>query len=148
VPLFASIRLQADVVHFLETLALLLPAGVPLSNAIAQVRLLPKSMRMRRALDHVASRITAGQSFAVALEEQGGKLFSAFLISLVAVGEQSGTLPLMLKRGSLHAKNILEGRLQTLTKVVGPFLIIIVGVLVAFIMVAVYLPIFSLARLV
>ena len=100
---------------------------------------------LRRALDRAHARVREGSGLAVSLAES--RLFPPVTLRLIGNGERSGRLPAMLDQAAAHESTLLENRLATFVAILGPAMILLVGVLVLAIVLAILLPIFELNTL-
>ncbi len=139
-PIFGKLLYSASVVVFLRSLTLLLGAGLPIDRSIETVRATAINKRISEALGLVKERISEGASLGKSLAET--KIFSSFLVQIVSVGEESGTLIDMLGKASGHFEEDLDYNLNKFITYLEPLLIIFVGGIVVFILLSIYLPIF------
>ena len=139
--------LRADATaHFARTLALLTGSAVPLLDALAIASGVVPLAPMRAALERVAQRVREGQSFARALEES--RAVPPVAVRLVASGERAGRLDAMLDEAAAQSERELATALSVVSAALGPAVILGVGALVLFIVLAILLPIFELNTLV
>ncbi|HET6632552.1 MAG TPA: type II secretion system inner membrane protein GspF [Rhodanobacteraceae bacterium] len=129
-----------------RTLALLTASAVPLLEALAVSARVVPNLAMRAALGSAAERVREGASLARALGESG--LFPPVALRLIAAGERSGTLERMLLEASGYCARLRKRVLDILGAVLGPALILLVGALVLFIVLAILLPVFDLNRMI
>jgi general secretion pathway protein F len=145
-PVIGRLRLALDTSRFTRTLGLLAGSGVPMLDALRlstrTVGLLP----LRQALERVGARVREGSGLAVSLAES--RLFPPVTVRLIANGERAGRLPAMLDQAASHEATLLENRLTTFVAILGPAMILLVGVLVLAIVLAILLPIFELNSLI
>jgi general secretion pathway protein F len=145
-PLVGRLLRTAESARLTRTLAVLTAAAVPLLEALrlaAQgITLLP----LREALVRAAQRVREGVPFARALA--AGAVFPPIVLRLVASGEKSGRLDEMLERAAEQQEGELDAALAVVAAVLGPLVILLVGALVLFIVLAVLLPIFELNSLI
>ncbi len=142
VPLLGSMLRAQDSARFARTLSIATSASVPLLDALklgaATLSLLP----LREAIAQASSRVREGGSLARALGESGQ--FPPLLIRLVGIGEKSGELEPMLDHAAHIQENQMQTRLSALIAVLEPLLIVMMGGVVLFIVLAILLPIFGL----
>lgn len=139
-PIFGKLLYSASIVIFLRSLTLLLNAGLPIDRSIETVRTTAVNKRISEALGIVKEKISEGVSLGNSLAET--KIFSSFLVQIVSVGEESGTLIDMLEKASGHFEEDLDYNLNKFVTYLEPLLIIFVGGMVVFILLSIYLPIF------
>jgi general secretion pathway protein F len=135
-----------DAARFASTLAILVGSGTPLLRALDAagdvVRMLPLQDAARRA----AGLVREGVPLAAALKEQ--KVFPPVLVHMVASGEASGRLAMMLERAAGELEAEAERRLAWITALVQPAMIVFMGALVLILVLAVMLPIVSMNQLI
>jgi len=129
-----------------RTLALLAGSAVPLLDALAIAAQVVTNLPMRDALKRAALRVREGSAFSRALGESGQ--FPPVALRLIASGERSGELPRMLDEAAAQQQRELDRWLTALTAVLGPAVILVVGAIVLFIVLAILLPIFNLNQMV
>jgi general secretion pathway protein F len=105
-----------------------------------------KNCRLQAAVDDATRRVREGSPLAHALQAQ--KVFPPLLIHLVGSGERTGELPAMLDRAANVLSVELERRAMTMTAVLEPLMILIMGGIVLVIVLAVMMPIIEINQLV
>ncbi|OWT53464.1 type II secretion system inner membrane protein GspF [Candidimonas nitroreducens] len=145
-PVLGRYALGVDVARFAATLAILTASRVPLLAALDASRHTLKNLRLRAAVDEATHRVREGGALAQALQSQ--KTFPPLLIHLVGSGERTGELPAMLERAAAVLATDLERRAMTMTALLEPLMILIMGGIVLLIVLAVMLPIIELNQLV
>ncbi len=145
-PLVGSLTRAANTARCATTLSLLTASAVPLLDALNIAAQVVPNLPMREALKRAAIRVREGGSFSKALGDSG--YFPPVALRLIASGERSGELERMLEEAAKHQNRELDRWLSTLTAVLGPLVILAVGGLVLFIVLAILLPIFNLNQLV
>ncbi len=145
-PIFGDIWLKFRITQFARTLSTLLAGGIPLVPALETAREAMDSALLRNAIQHAADRVREGQALHAALGEQG--LVPDLVLEMVEVGESTGALAQMLTSAAEFFEEDLNTRLTALMALVEPLILVFMGLVIAFILVALYLPIFSLATLV
>ena len=140
-PRVGALTLKVETARFLRTLGTMLKSGVPVLGALAVVGDMMSNQIIARSVERLSDTVKRGGMLAVGMREHGH--FPALAIHMVRVGEETGRLEEML----LKAAETLEGDVRTdLKRMIGllePAVILIMGVLVAFIVVAMLLAIFS-----
>ena len=146
VPLVGRLARAANTARATRTLALLAESAVPLLEALGIAAQVVPNLPMREAMRRAAFKVREGSAFSRALGESG--LFPPVALRLIASGERSGELPRMLGEAAFHQQRELDRWLGALTAVLGPAVILLVGAMVLFIVLAILLPIFSLNQMV
>lgn len=145
-PLVGRLARAADTARATRTLALLAGSAVPLLDALAIAAQVVANRSMRQALSGAALKVREGSAFARALADSGQ--FPPVALRLIGSGERSGQLPRMLDEAANQAQRELDRSLTTLTAMLGPLVILAVGAMVLFIVLAILLPIFDLNQMV
>jgi len=146
VPLVGRLARAANTARATRTLALLAESAVPLLEALGIAAQVVPNLPMREAMRRAAFKVREGSAFSRALGESG--LFPPVALRLIASGERSGELPRMLGEAAFHQQRELDRWLGALTAVLGPAVILLVGAMVLFIVLAILLPIFNLNQMV
>ncbi|MBU6281880.1 type II secretion system inner membrane protein GspF [bacterium] len=145
-PLVGPVLTRIAVARFARTLSTLLGNGIPLLPALDVAGEVTGNAALTEAVGHARSAIREGQGLAGPLKESG--LFPPLLVHMVAVGERSGELESMLDKAAIAYEQEIEGTLATATAVLEPLLIVVMGGVVLFIVLAILLPIFEINALV
>ncbi|HEX5122417.1 MAG TPA: type II secretion system inner membrane protein GspF [Rhodanobacteraceae bacterium] len=145
-PIIGRLTRAANTARATRTLALLAESAVPLLDALGIAAQVVPNLPMRDAIRRAAFKVREGSAFSRALGESG--LFPPVALRLIASGERSGELPRMLGEAAAQQQRELDRWLAALTAVLGPAVILLVGAMVLFIVLAILLPIFSLNQMV
>lgn len=145
-PLVGRLVRAANTARATRTLALLADSAVPLLDALGIAAQVVSNLPMRDALKRAAFKVREGSAFSRALGESGQ--FPPVALRLIASGERSGQLPRMLGEAAAAQQRELDRWLTALTAVLGPAVILAVGAMVLFIVLAILLPIFNLNAMV
>jgi general secretion pathway protein F len=146
VPLIGRLARASNTARATRTLALLSESAVPLLDALGIAAAVVPNLPMREAMRRAAFKVREGSAFSRALGESG--LFPPVALRLIASGERSGELPRMLGEAATQQQRELDRWLGALTAVLGPAVILLVGAMVLFIVLAILLPIFDLNQMV
>lgn len=142
-PLFGQILLQAFVALFCRTTSALLSAGVSVLNSLDILGAMSRNDVIKHAISVTKESVIKGSSISFSLA--AAKLFPNLLLKMVRVGEQSGSLPDVLERTADYYERMVEDKINTMTKMLEPILVISVGAIVLVTVIALYLPIFYLS---
>ncbi len=145
-PLVGRLVRAANTARATRTLALLAGSAVPLLDALAIAAQTVSSRPMREALQEAAVKVREGSAFSRALGDSGQ--FPPVAQRLIASGERSGQLSRMLEEAAAAQQRELDRWLTLATSVLGPAVIVAVGAMVLFIVLAILLPIFNLNQMV
>ena len=132
-----------SIAKFCRTLATLLKSGEPLVSAIALSAGTLDNSHLEGNILIASERVKEGGSLAEALEETG--LVPSTAIKMIMVGESSGALDEMFENVAELFEEEVDRRLNLVTTAIEPILMLTMGIVIAFIVVAMYLPIFNLA---
>ncbi len=141
IPLLRSLVTQYLLAQITRTLATVLRGGIPLVQSLDTTAGVVNNRIMARKLAEVRTLVTEGVSLANAFERT--RLAPDMTVRMVEVGESSGDLPGMLEDVADFYDQEVENRLTTLTTMIEPVLMLCMGLVMAVIVVALYLPIFE-----
>lgn len=142
-PLFGDLIQKSSVARMSRTLSTLLSSGIGLIEAIEIAARTSGNYVMEKALIACKESVTVGKPFHQPLARQ--KEIPVMVSQMVAIGEQSGTTDVMLAKIADFYEDEVENAVKTMTSLVEPLLMVVLGGIIAVIMVAMYLPIFGLA---
>jgi type IV pilus assembly protein PilC len=141
-PGVGPLLLKFSVGEFARSLGTLLQGGVPIVEALETTQASITSPLIARAIGNAAKEVTGGRSLFSSLQASG--LFPSTALDMVEVGETTGALPAMLESVAEFYEEDVNIDLAALVALVDPLMIAAVAVVVAFILIAFYLPLFSL----
>ena len=144
-PVVGSLIERLLVARFARTLGTLLTSGVPILSALETVRATLTNVVMDDALRDVENSLKAGESLARPMELSG--VFPPLVTRMIALGEETGQLDQMLIRVADSYEEEVDVQLAGLTQLLEPVLIVVVGGMVAFIVIAMFMPLLSLTKL-
>ena len=143
IPVAGEVWTKYQVAQFSRILATLLAGGIPLVQALETARQTVTSRLLRQALNDATREVQGGKPLWESLSQSG--FFPGMAIEMVEVGESSGALHPMLAGVADFYDEDVSTMLSALLSLIEPAILIFMGVIVAFVLVALYLPIFSLA---
>jgi type IV pilus assembly protein PilC len=141
-PVFGKIWLKYQVALFARTLSTLLTGGLPLVPSLETAARSISSRRVSRAVLTSIGTVREGKSLAEALTNTG--IFPDLAAEMINVGEQTGALPQMLNSVAEFFEEDVATALTAALTLIEPAILIIMGAVVLFILISLYLPIFSL----
>ncbi|MCS6785848.1 MAG: type II secretion system inner membrane protein GspF [Thiobacillaceae bacterium] len=144
-PVAGRLLTTLETARFARTLAILTASGVPLLRALQAASGVLMLLPLRAAAEDIRTRVREGMSLARAIAASGR--FPPVMVHLTASGERSGRLPEMLARAAEDQARTLDHRLMTLTALLEPALILLMGALVLTVVLAILLPIFEMNQL-
>jgi type IV pilus assembly protein PilC len=139
-----KIWLKYQVALFARTLSTLLTGGLPLVPSLETAARSISSRRVSRAVFTSVSTVQEGKSLAESLNKTG--VFPDLAAEMIAVGEQTGALPQMLNSVAEFFEEDVSTALTAALALIEPAILLIMGVVVVFILISLYLPIFSLGQ--
>ena len=140
-PVFGKIWLKYQVALFARTLSTLLTGGLPLVPYLETAARSISSRRVSKAVVTSIGTVREGKSLAEALTETG--IFPDLAAEMINVGEQTGALPQMLNSVAEFFEEDVSTALTAALTLIEPAILIIMGAVVLFILISLYLPIFS-----
>jgi type IV pilus assembly protein PilC len=141
-PIGGKIWVKYQVAQFSRTLSTLLTGGLPLVPSLETAARSIASRKVSRAVMTSIETVREGKSLAESLGKTG--VFPALATEMIAVGEQTGALPAMLNSVSEFFEEDVATALTAALALIEPAILIIMGIVVVFILISLYLPIFSL----
>ncbi len=138
VPLFGSMIKMVTISRFASTLATLMTSGVPLLAAMGIVKNIVSNVILKQVVADAQVAVREGQPMNVPLKKSGK--FPPMVVHMISVGERTGELAPMLNRVSINYENQVNRRLETLTSLLEPLMILVMGGIVFVIALAVLLP--------
>ena len=126
---------------FARTLGVLLSGGLPAVQALEVVQRTSPSERMKASLVTITNQVRAGSSLHMALEQ--AKVLDPLAVEMVRVGEQSSALPEMLNHVADFFDQEVEKATTAVTSLIGPVMILFMGVVVLALLLAIYVPLFN-----
>jgi type IV pilus assembly protein PilC len=146
VPVFGKLFTKVYLARTTRNLSAMLGAGVPMLQAIDVVSETTGSIVVSRALDRVRDAVRTGRGVAEPMAEE--KIFPAMTVQMIAVGEDSGSIDDMLAKVADFYDQEVEATTESLTTLVEPVMMLFLGGIVGFMVIALYMPIFKIFDLI
>jgi len=146
IPLFGDLNIKIAAARFGRSLGSLLLSGVPLVSALRIVRNMFNNVLMTDVIDDATEELEKGGNLSQTLK--GSKWFLPMMVQMIAVGEQSGSLEKMLNKAADSYEKEVESKMKALTSLIEPFMILVMGVTMLFIVLSILLPIFEMNQLI
>lgn len=146
VPIIGQIVYQSIIARFARTLSTTFAAGVPLIDALESVAGATGNAIYETATLRVRDEVSTGTQLNVALRQT--KMFPSMLLQMTTIGEESGSLDEMLDKVANYYEEAVDNLVDSLTSLLEPMIMSVLGILVGGLMVAMYLPIFQLGNVV
>jgi general secretion pathway protein F len=144
-PVFGELFRKIAISRFSRTLATLLRSGVQLLPALDIVKNVVNNVVLTEAIDNTKASVKEGESIAEPLRRSGQ--FPPMLIHMIAVGEKTGGLELMLEKVADSYDGEVDTTVGTLTTLLEPLMILVMGGVVSFIVLSILLPILKMSDL-
>ncbi len=141
IPLFGDLIQKTETAQFCRTFSSLSKAGVPILMSLELVRDTSKNSIFADAIENCRQEIQDGIPVSVALARKN--VFPEMALSMLAIGEETGEMDAMLSKVADFYEDEVETTVKALTSLLEPIMIVIVGTIVGVILVAMYLPMFS-----
>ena len=145
-PILGSVIHDAVIARFSRTLSTTFAAGVPLVEALESTAGAAGNAIYATAVRRIRDDVTAGTSLALSIRTTG--LFPTMLLQMTAIGEESGSLDDMLGKVADHYEAAVDNAVDSLSSLIEPIIMSVLGVLIGGLMIAMYLPIFMLGSVI
>jgi type IV pilus assembly protein PilC len=141
IPVFGALSKKVAIARLTRNLAMMMAAGVPILRSLSIVGAVANNFVVEQALNKVGESVRQGKSIAEPLSKE--PIFPAMVTQMIAVGEDSGALEVMLHKVSEFYDQEVESMTEQLTALIEPIMIAFIGVIVGGMIVALYMPIFA-----
>ena len=142
-PIMGPVMRKISVARFTRTLGTLLSAGVPILDALDVVKKSAGNVVVEAAIGETSSKIREGRTMAEPLMQTN--VFPPMVVQMIGVGEQTGALDTMLNKIADFYEEEVDIAVAALTSLLEPLMMVFIGGIVGVILIAMYLPIFSIA---
>ena len=142
IPVIGQILHMSAISRFARTLALTFKAGVPLVEALDTVAGATGSINYDEAVAKIRDDVAVGYSLNMSMKQVG--IFPPMVVQMVGIGEESGALDSMLFKVAEFYEGEVNNAVDSLTSLMEPFIIVVLGTMVGGMVIAMYLPIFKL----
>ena len=146
IPVFGPLFHKVALARFASTLGMLLRAGVPILQALDNVKETVNNRVIADAVDDVKTSVREGDSIAKPLGRH--KVFPPMVVQMMAVGEETGAVDTMLDKVAQFFNNEVTATVDALTSLIEPLLIAVIGVAVGAAVIALYMPMFNVINLI
>lgn len=144
-PLFGDLLRMVAVSRFASTMATLLNGGVPLVTALGIVKAVVGNEILARAVADARENITEGENISEPLRRSGQ--FPSLLLHMIAIGERTGELPQMLEMVAKNYEEQVNSKVEKMTAMLEPMMIVVMGISVGIIVMAVFVPLMEMQKL-
>jgi len=145
-PIIGPLLYKSSIARYARTLSTTFAAGVPLVEALDSVAGATGNIVFKNAVNKVKQDVSTGMQLNFSMRTTG--VFSSLAIQMTAIGEESGSLDNMLDKVATYYEDEVDNMVDSLTSLMEPFIMVILGVVVGGLVVAMYLPIFKLGSVV
>jgi len=142
-PVFGALMKKIAVARFTRNFSNMIAAGVPILQALSIVGETSGNWVIERATKNIAEAVRQGKSIAEPLAQE--TVFPPMVVQMIAVGEDSGAMEVMLNKVSDFYDAEVKASSEALTSLIEPLMIAFLGVVIGGMVIALYLPIFSIA---
>lgn len=144
IPIFGSLYAKIQISRFTRITSALIASGIPILHALDVVEKTITNLAIRKAIKDIRFAITKGHSLVEPFKVSG--LFNPMVVQMISTGEKSGNLDAMLQEITAFYDPEIEYTIKNLTALLEPFMLLVMGAMVAFIALSVLLPIFNLIK--
>jgi len=145
-PVFGDLLKKVGVSRFCRTLSVLLQSGVPILEGLDIVRKTIGNKVLEKVIENVIESVREGESIAAPLGRSPA--FPAMVTKMVSVGEQSGQLDKMMLKVADFFDEQVDAAVETLTSLIEPLIIGFLGIVIGFIVIALFMPIISITQMI
>jgi type IV pilus assembly protein PilC len=142
-PVYGKLTQKTITARFARTLATLLKSGVPLMQSLETVENVVGNTQVTKIIKAARENIKEGENMSPIL--LNASFFPPMAVNMIAIGEESGALDALLEKVAIYYEQEVETLVAKLSSVIEPLMIAGVGIMVGFIAVSIYLPLFGLS---
>jgi len=146
IPVVGDVVYNSIVARFARTLSTTFSAGVPLIDALESVAGATGNSVYEKAVLTIRDEVSTGIQLNTSLRKSG--IFPSMLLQMTAIGEESGALDDMLDKVAVYYEDMVDNLVDSLTSLLEPLIMSVLGVLIGGLMIAMYLPIFQMGAVV
>jgi len=147
-PMIGKIIQLSSLSSFLQALTMLTGGGMQLVPAMAIAQETVNNSVIKQHIRIIEHEVRSGSSLSQAMMYEPGQIFGAQAIAIIRVGEESGRLTVLLQRTAMMYQDQIKRTISAITKVINPLLMVVLGLLITFLIFAVYLPVFNLSNII
>ncbi|UDF37291.1 UNVERIFIED_ORG: type II secretion system F family protein [Shinella sp. XGS7] len=146
IPVFGDLLFKSAVARWTRTLSTMFAAGVPLVEALDSVGGASGNAIFAEATEKIQRDVSTGAALTTSMQSTG--IFPTMVLQMASIGEESGSLDHMLSKAAEFYEDEVDEAVKSLSSLMEPFIIVILGTIIGGIVVAMYLPIFKLGQVV
>jgi type IV pilus assembly protein PilC len=144
IPIFGNIINKSVISKFARTLATLISSGVPILEALNNVKGVTGNLAMTRAIENIHDNIREGETIAKPLRES--KICEPMVVNMIEIGEQSGELEKMLSKVADNYDEEIDTAVEAMVSLIEPIMIVFLGGSVGAIVIALFMPLVKLMQ--
>lgn len=145
-PIFGDLLRKVAISRFSRTLATLIQSGVPILESLDIVGKTIGNRVLELVVDEVKNNVRGGESIAPPLSKS--KVFPPMVTRMIAIGEKSGQLEKMLLKISEFYDDQVDAAVEGLTSIIEPLIIGVLGIVIGFIVIALFMPIMNITQII
>lgn len=142
-PIFGTVVQKSAVAKFTRTLGTMISSGVPLLDALDIVAKAAGNKTIEKGIYYVRDKISEGRNMADPLSET--KMFPSMVVQMIGVGEATGALDVMLNKIADFYEEEVDEAVSAMTQMIEPLMLVFVAVILGGMLIAMYMPIFTMA---
>lgn len=143
IPVIGTLVRKAAIARFTRTLGTLVSSGVPILDGLEVVARSSGNKVIEEGVMYTRAKVAEGKNIAGPLDET--KIFPKMVVQMIGVGEQTGAMDVMLTKIADFYDDEVDASVDALTSLIEPMMMILIGGMVGFVLIAMYLPIFGMA---
>jgi type IV pilus assembly protein PilC len=143
-PIVGPLLRKSAIARFTRTLGTLVASGVPILDGLEVVARSAGNVVIENGVMYTRAKVAEGKNIAGPLDET--KIFPKMVVQMIAVGESTGAMDVMLTKIADFYDDEVDTSVDALTSMIEPMIMVVIGGMVGFIMIAMYLPIFTMAE--
>lgn len=143
IPIIGDLIRKTAVARFTRTLGTMISSGIPILQGLDVVRKTAGNLVIERGIENVKNKISEGKSMAEPLMATG--VFPAMVVQMIAVGESTGALDAMLGKIADFYEEEVDSAVDAMTSMIEPLMMVFLGGIIGFVLIAMYMPIFTMA---
>jgi type IV pilus assembly protein PilC len=143
-PVIGPLLRKSAIARFTRTLGTLVSSGVPILDGLEVVARSAGNVVIEQGIMYTRAKVAEGKNIAGPLDET--KIFPKMVVQMIAVGESTGAMDVMLTKIADFYDDEVDASVDALTSMIEPMIMVVIGGMVGFVLIAMYLPIFGMAE--
>jgi type IV pilus assembly protein PilC len=146
VPLFGPLNRKVAISRMTRTFSAMVASGVPILSGLQTAARVTGNVVFMEVINDAITKVNEGVRLSIPLEQS--RQFPPMVVHMIAAGEESGNMDEMLKQVTTFYDRDIEYAVQRLTRMMEPLMTVVLGVIVGFVLLALYMPIFNLSKVI